>query len=108
MITAGHRYVMKIRLMASLTSLNCVHKGIFLAPAFMYIITYVIKANAIDINNKSRFLAIIAEVINGISKNNIAKNANKAALRTCYIEEVLAACPERGFQGEKMKNLTKI
>ena len=41
-------------------------------------------------------------------KAGMKRERKKAALSTCYIEEVLAACAELGFQGEKMKDLTQI
>lgn len=61
-----------------------------------------------------------AEIISGIKKMvlnllrdykgfkaGMKRKRKKAALNSCYIEEVLAACAERGFHGEEMKNLTK-
>jgi len=39
-------------------------------------------------------------------KAGMKRKRKKAALSTCYIEEVLAACAELGFQCEKMKDST--
>lgn len=39
-------------------------------------------------------------------KAGMKRKRKKAALNSCYIEEVLAACAERGFQDEKVKDLT--
>ncbi len=60
-----------------------------------------------------------AEIISGIKKMalnllrdykgfkaGMKRKRKKAALNSCYIEEVLAACAERGFQDEKVKDLT--
>lgn len=62
-----------------------------------------------------------AEIISGIKKMalnllrdykgfkaGLKRKRKKAALSTCYIEEVLAACAGSGFRDEEMNNLTKI
>lgn len=62
-----------------------------------------------------------AEIISGIKKMalnllrdykgfkaGMKRKRKKAALSTCYIEEVLAACAAPGFRDEKMNDLTKI
>ncbi|EAW1721567.1 ISAs1 family transposase, partial [Salmonella enterica subsp. indica] len=68
-----------------------------------------------------RNLALAAETISGIKKMalnllrdykgfkaGMKRKRKKAALSTCYIEEVLAACAEPRFRDEKMNDLTKI
>lgn len=41
-------------------------------------------------------------------KAGLKRKRKKAALSTCYIEEVLAACAAPGFWSEKKSDLTKI